>query len=68
MTLTYPMSIDQGIKVNGKTVIKRNKIFGIVSASLILFFGCSDSNDNVIATAAGHRLSVEQVVEILART
>jgi parvulin-like peptidyl-prolyl isomerase len=67
MTLTYPMSIDQGIKVNGKTVIKRNKIFGIVSASLILFFGCSDSNDNVIATAAGHRLSIEQVVEILAR-
>jgi len=67
MTLNFPTSIEQGIKVHDTTVIKLGKIFQVVTASLISLFGCSDSNDSIVANAAGHQLSTDQVVEALAR-
>ena len=53
--------------MHDKTVIKFGKIFQVVSIGLISLLGCSDSNDSILANAAGHQLSTDQVVEVLAR-
>ena len=67
MTSNFAISICQDIIMFNKDLIKRCNLFRIIGVSLTSLFGCSGNNESIVATAAGHELSIDQVVEVLAR-
>ena len=67
MVSTFSTLNEQNNNTQGKTVTTSKKTIATLSTILILMIGCSGGDKNVVATAAGHDLTIDQVVEMLAR-
>ena len=67
MVSTFSTLNEQNNNTQGKTVTTSKKTIATLSTILLLMIGCSGEDENVVATAAGHELAIDQVVEMLAR-
>ena len=64
MVSTFSTLNDQNNNTQGKTLTTSKKTIATLSTILILMIGCSGGDKNVVATAAGHDLTIDQVVEM----
>jgi len=67
MALNFTTFIERHRVAHSGTMTKLQKSTITFTTVMIILSGCSKENENIVATAAGHELSIDQVVEVLAR-